>query len=83
MLIQTQDELPPLSPFNPYASNVGYQAEEISISSLSSWIRCSPAASETFLTISQEFILLCGLVQKKEKVFSHQEKKTIGMGTMY
>lgn len=62
MLIQTQDKLPSLSPFNPYASNVRYQAEENNISSPNSWIRCSPAASETFLTISQDLVMLCGLV---------------------
>ena len=82
MLVQTQDELPSLSLFNPYASNVRYQAEENNISSPNSWIRCSSAASETFLTINQEFVMLCGLVQKK-KVLSHQEKKNIEMGTVY
>lgn len=82
MLIQTRDELPSLSLFNPYASNVRYQAEENNINGPNSWIRCSPAASVTFLTISQDFVMPCGLVQKK-KVFSHQEKNNIGMGTIY
>lgn len=82
MLIRTQDELPSLSLFNPYASNVRYQAEENNISSPNSWIRCPPAASETFLTIRQEFVMLCGLGQKKV-VFSHQEKNNIEMGTIY